>query len=347
MKEVLPTSPAPENARPVLTDAHGRSVRYIRLSITDRCNLRCSYCWGCSSMKFLRHEDILRYEEMLDLIDVAVDLGVEKVRLTGGEPLTRKGFIPFLEILRKRHPALDLRLTTNGTLLAPHVPALKALGIRAVNISLDSFSPEKTRAICGRDLLAQTMEGIHAVLEAGMILKLNAVALRGVNDSELPLFLDFAKKSGAEVRFIEFMPMGAGTAWTSLQYWSATDILAAARQYAELTPIPRNDHQHGPAQLYSIDGGPGRFGLITPLSNHFCDDCNRLRITADGRLRTCLFSDREYKLRPLLRHPKLGLPAVRRVFERANRKKPLGYRLLARERAEAAVADRRMSSIGG
>lgn len=337
----------PDRAPGALVDVHGRRVRYIRLSVTDRCNLRCTYCWGCATMKFLPHEDILRYEEMETLVEAAVSMGVEKLRLTGGEPLTRKGLIPFMERLRARHPALDMRLTTNATLLAQHVPALKSLGLKAVNISLDSFLPDIGLEITGRDLLGQTMEGIHAALDAGMQIKLNAVALRGVNDAQLPLFIDFAKKHEIEVRFIEFMPMGSGTGWSSAQYWPAGDILAAARQYADLAPVARDSRHPGTAQVFSIDGGPARFGLITPLSNHFCDDCNRLRITPDGRLRTCLFSDTEYRLRPLLRHPKLGLEAVRAVFERANRNKPFGYRLLDKRRGKGAVADRHMTSIGG
>jgi len=227
------------------------------------------------------------------------------------------------------------------------VPALQSLGLKVINVSLDSFLPDAARLVSGRDLLPETTRGIETVLESNIKLKINAVALRGVNDAQLPLFLDFARKHSVEVRFIEFMPMGKGTGWSDAQYWPATDILAAAREHAVLTPIPRDDQQHGPAQLFQIDGGPGRFGLITPLSNHFCDTCNRLRITSDGRLRTCLFSDLEYRLRPLLRKPKLGLNAVRTVFLRATHKKPLGYLLLARERNRIAVANRHMSSIGG
>jgi len=360
-------APAPAPGQGSLTDAHGRKVRYLRLSVTDRCNLRCSYCWGCTEMRFIPHDDVLRYEEMARIVDVAVEEGVEKVRLTGGEPFVRKGLTGFLDMLHQRHPALDIRITTNGTLLAPHAAALRGLGVSTVNISLDTFRRDRFAATTGRDMLPQVLEGIHAALDAGLGVKINAVALKGVNDDELATFLDFARSHPVDVRFIEFMPMGGGTSWTEDQFWGAPDILAAAERLADLVPLAPGERRKGPAKLWGIAGGLGRFGLITPLSDHFCGDCNRLRVTPDGRLRTCLFSDREYRLRPLLRHPKLGVDAVRRVLRLANRRKPLGYQLLARVRAGqlaelrgagqelpnapceggTAVANRRMSAIGG
>lgn len=350
-----------------LTDALGRRVRYLRLSVTDRCNLRCSYCWGCAAMRFIPHEEVLRYEEMMRIVDVAVEEGVEKVRLTGGEPFVRKGLTGFVAMLRQRFPALDIRITTNGTLLAAHAGALRDLGVSTVNISLDTFRRDRFAATAGRDMLHLVLGGIHAALDAGLAVKINAVALKGVNDDELPVFLDFARRHPVDVRFIEFMPMGGGTNWTEDQFWSASDILSAAERLADLTPLAPGERRKGPAKLWGIAGGLGRFGLITPLSDHFCRDCNRLRVTPDGRLRTCLFSDREYRLRPLLRHPKLGTAAVRAVLRLANRRKPLGHQLLARVRAGqlaelrapgqeppnapgeggAAVARRRMSAIGG
>lgn len=353
--------------RATLTDAHGRKVRYLRLSVTDRCNLRCSYCWGCTEMRFIPHDDVLRYEEMARIVDVAVEEGVEKVRLTGGEPFVRKGLTGFLDMLHQRHPALDIRITTNGTLLAPHAAALRGLGVSTVNISLDTFRRDRFAATTGRDMLPQVLDGIHAALDAGLAVKINAVALKGVNDDELAAFIDFARRNPVDVRFIEFMPMGGGTSWTEDQFWGAPDILSAAQRLADLVPLAPGERRKGPAKLWGIAGGLGRFGLITPLSDHFCGDCNRLRVTPDGRLRTCLFSDREYRLRPLLRHPKLGMDAVRKVLRLANRRKPLGYQLLARVRAGqlaelrgagqelpnapceggTAVANRRMSAIGG
>lgn len=335
------------NAALPLVDLHGRKVRYLRLSVTDRCNLRCLYCWGCGGMRFIPHDDILRYEEMARLVDVAVESGVEKVRLTGGEPLVRKNVLHLVELVRKRHPHVDLRITTNGTLLKAHVAGLRDLGVSTVNVSLDTFRRDMFHEVTGRDLWPQVMEGMEAVLDAGLSLKLNAVALRGVNDGELGMFLDFARSHPVDVRFIEFMPMGCGTRWNDANFWPAAEIIAAARELADLTPVAPSAGRRGPARLYDIGGGKGRFGIITPMSDHFCGDCNRLRVTSDGRLRTCLFADREYRLRPLLRHPKLGVDAVRRVIALANRRKPLGYRMLERMRPGGAVAERRMTAIGG
>lgn len=334
-----------------LIDGHGRNVRYIRLSVTDRCNLRCTYCR--SGMEtFIPHESVLRYEEMEQLVDMAVAQGVEKVRLTGGEPFARKGFIAFLERLRMAHPDLDIRVTTNGTLLGPHIPFLKALGLNAVNMSLDTFTRSTFERITGRDLLHRVLESIERLLAEGIPLKINAVAMRGVNDVELPAFLDFAMTHAVDVRFIEFMPMGEGTRWTSDVFWSASAILDAARKLVRVTPaVLDTSCNSGPARLYDLEPlsssllRRGRLGLITPLSSHFCATCNRLRITSEGALRTCLFDDREYRLRAVLRHPRLGIDAVRRIVTLATHNKPVGARIL--EQRHEAVALRRMTAIGG
>ena len=331
-----------------LEDGHGRTVRYIRLSVTDRCNLRCTYCR--SGMEtFIPHESVLRYEEMEQLVDMAMDMGVEKVRLTGGEPFARKGFADFLERLRAAHPALDIRVTTNGTLIGPHIQTLKAIGLNAVNLSLDTFDRDKFEQITGRDLFGKVRENMGALLDAGIPFKLNAVAMRGFNDDELPAFIDYAMRHPIDVRFIEFMPMGEGTRWSDSCFWSAPDILDAVKGLVAVAPVEQEQRNGGPARLYTLSGpdgpGLGRLGLISPLSSHFCTSCNRLRITSDGALRTCLFDDREYRLRNALRQPKLGIEAVRRIVTLATRDKPIGARLL--ERRHNAVAQRRMTAIGG
>ena len=331
-----------------LEDGHGRTVRYIRLSVTDRCNLRCTYCR--SGMEtFIPHESVLRYEEMEQLVDMAMDMGVEKVRLTGGEPFARKGFADFLERLRAAHPALDIRVTTNGTLIGPHIQTLKAIGLNAVNLSLDTFDRDKFEQITGRDLFGKVRENMDALLDAGIPFKLNAVAMRGFNDDELPAFIDYAMRHPIDVRFIEFMPMGEGTRWSDSCFWSAPDILDAVKGLVAVAPVEQEQRNGGPARLYTLSGpdgpGLGRLGLISPLSSHFCTSCNRLRITSDGALRTCLFDDREYRLRNALRHPKLGIEAVRRIVTLATRDKPIGR--AAHERRHNAVAQRRMTAIGG
>lgn len=328
-----------------LADDKGRQVSYLRLSVTDRCNLRCLYCDGQMRQR-LTHFDVLRYEELLDLMGLARSLGIGKVRLTGGEPFARRDFMEFLERARDRFPDVNLRLTTNGTLVAPYAARLAAAGVDRVNISLDTLVPETFARITGQDLYAEVRRAIDACLDAGIRVKINAVAMRGVNDLELPAFLALARELPVDIRFIEYMPMG-GADWHADQVWRASDILEEAKVLARLTPLARDAEDAGPAQMFAIEGGKGRLGLITPLSNHFCGSCNRLRITSGGVLRTCLFSDRVYRLRPALRHPKLGLPAVERIVRLALRKKPVGADLLAARRSGQGVSNTSMSSIGG
>ncbi|PKN08782.1 MAG: GTP 3',8-cyclase MoaA [Deltaproteobacteria bacterium HGW-Deltaproteobacteria-8] len=331
-----------------LTDTRGRSVSYLRLSVTDRCNLRCLYC-DSRMRQWLSHDEVLRYEEFLDIMGLGVKLGIGKVRLTGGEPFARRGFMEFVEAARARFPQIDLRLTTNATLLAPFAPRLAAAGVARINISLDTLNPATFARVTGQDQYHEVRRGIDACLAAGLRVKLNAVAMRGVNDGELAGFLGLARDLPIDVRFIEYMPMG-GSEWKPEQVWRATDILSEAKALAELVPLERvsgGPDDSGPAQMYAIKGGAGRFGLITPLSNHFCGTCNRLRITSGGVLRTCLFSDRVYRLRGALRHPKLGLPAVERILRLASKVKPLGFELLAARRAGQGVCGTAMSAIGG
>jgi cyclic pyranopterin phosphate synthase len=333
----------PAKRPPLLVDKHQREIHYLRLSITDRCNLRCRYCSVDDT--FISHERVLRYEELERFIRVAISMGVHKVRLTGGEPFVRKGFPEFLTRLRSRHPDVDFRVTSNGVMLAPHAPLLRTLRVH-VNLSLDTFQADKFAYITGRDLLPKVQESLAAMLAAGVSFKVNAVAMRGFNDDELPDFLNFATLHGVDIRFIEFMPIGGSTIWSPDRYWPATEILASAENLAVLTQVPPNADTDGPARMFRIGDSKGRFGLITPISNHFCATCNRLRLTSDGKLRTCLFDDKEYRLAPLLRHSKLGDQALMEVLRRATWRKPLGTRLLEGKQ-DNAVAQRAMTSIGG
>ena len=329
-----------------LKDKHGREVSYLRLSVTDRCNLRCRYCWSCENMRFIPHENILSYEEMLTLIDIAANMGVQKIRLTGGEPFVRKGFLWFLEQIITRHPNIDVRITSNATMLADKVAALAELGVKCLNISLDTFNQTKFREITGRDMLRNVTRAIDTILQHNIRLKINAVAMKGINDDELPIFINFARRNPVDVRFIEFMPMGDCTRWDSASYWPAPEILEAAKRHVTLTPLGPGERKSGPAKLFGIEGGLGRIGLITPLSNHFCNSCNRLRITPDGKLRTCLFSDKEFNLRTMLRSPDISNEKISEFIRAATNDKPLGYKLLA-EHKGTAVAEKRMSAIGG
>jgi cyclic pyranopterin phosphate synthase len=330
----------------MIVDSHGRVVRYLRLSVTDRCNLRCFYCRSCEDLDVIPHENILTYEEMISLAKAATNMHLEKLRLTGGEPFVRRDFLAFLGLLREECPGLDVRITTNATLVPGKVAALKHLGIRRLNISLDTLNPAKFTEITGRDMFDRVLKAIEECLHYGLKVKINAVAVRGVNDDELPAFIDMARNNPVDVRFIEFMPIGCATRWQGSTTWKAGDILDEARRHAVLTPVERHANTDGPARVFDIKGGQGRIGLISPLTNHFCDTCNRLRVTSDGKLRTCLFSDKEYNLRAILRHPRLGPEQALKVMQLAVKDKPIGHDLLQHKRRNQ-VCDKVMSSIGG
>jgi cyclic pyranopterin phosphate synthase len=346
----------------VLADPYGRSIRYLRLSVTDRCNLRCLYCAPrAGAMKFIAHADVLRYEEFMRLIRLAVNFGVKKVRLTGGEPFVRLGFMDFIRAIRREFPLLLLGVTSNATLLGRHVRELKEAGLESLNISLDSFRADVFARITGRDLLKEVLAALEQALKIGLRVKINAVGLKGVNDRELPDFLSFVKNNPVDLRIIEYMPLGGRGKWKDEDFWPAAAILEEARKYAELSPARLHSGQEepggrgsagdagtdGPARLYDIAGSQGRFGIITPVSEHFCSRCNRLRVTAEGRLRTCLFSDREYDLRALLRDRDKSDADVRAIIREANLEKPLGSELLRARKSREAVIGRSMSSIGG
>lgn len=330
----------------MLVDSQGRNFSYLRLSITDRCNLRCFYCRSCEGLKFIPHEKILTYEELLDLIGLSRGLGVQKVRLTGGEPFVRKDFMSFLQKLKQRYPDCDIRLTTNGTLLADKIQDLYDIGLKVINISLDTLSSSKYQSITGRDFFFKVRKAIDSCLDWGIKVKINVVALKGINDSEIEDFVHLALENTLDVRFIEFMPIGEKNVWQEHNYWPIEQVQGSAEQFTLLRPVSDRKKDSGPAKMYELPGGKGRLGFISPLSNHFCHQCNRLRITSDGHLRTCLFSDKEYRLRSVLRSSKLGLPAVLKIIRRANELKPLGYHLLAEHKKEM-VCQRSMSTIGG
>lgn len=332
-----------------LRDAHGRKVTYLRVSVTDRCNLSCRYC-RTSDMPFIPHENILRFEEMEQIIDLMVGMGVRKLRFTGGEPFARKGFIGFLRRIRQKHPGIGLRITSNATLLGPDIDALKELDAM-MNISLDTLDRERFAAITGKDLLPDVLTNLRRMAELGIRLKVNAVAMRGVNDTELPALAALAMEHAVDVRFIEFMPMGADSIWSDSLFWPADEILATAREHWELVPCDednRNLEERGPAKLWKLKDregrlSAGRFGLISSVSHTFCTTCNRLRLTADGQIRTCLYDDREWPVRDILRTE--GIDAVRRIIEDAVAHKPLGSELL--KKSSGPVAQKRMSAIGG
>jgi len=325
----------------VLRDRYGRVVTYLRVSITDRCNLRCFYCLprACGTPPARSRQ--LTLGELAEVVRVAATLGIHKIRVTGGEPLVRPGVVDFVRTLSRLPGVNDLALSTNGTLLAERAAELKAAGLMRVNVSLDSLRPAIFRAVSGRNDLERVIDGIAMAGAAGLRpIKLNVVVMRGVNDDELPAMLDFAAAHGAQVRFIEYMPLGLGQRWES-SYVPRGEILEHIASH--LSPEPPQRIPGDTATYYPLRAG-GEVGVISPVSCRFCDLCNRLRLTADGKLRPCLTSEGEVDLRAALR-PRLSIGAIADAFDNAVAGRPEHGRY--RHDGGATNAARAMAAIGG
>ena len=324
-----------------LRDRYGRRVTYLRVSVTDRCNLRCLYCLPRMAGQVWRPEQ-LDLGEIAAIVQVAAGLGIRKIRLTGGEPLVRPGVVDLIRALSACPGIDDLALSTNGTLLVEHASALRAAGLGRVNVSLDSLRPTVFRAVSGRDDLGRVVAGIAAARVAGLApLKLNVVVMRGVNDDELPALLDFATEQGAQARFIEYMPLGLGQRWKS-SFVGRVEILEHIRPWlADAAPSCRPGDT---ATYYPLRAG-GEVGLISPVSCRFCDRCNRLRLTADGRLRPCLTSEGEVDLRAALR-PQVSPAAIAVAFQAATNGRPAHGTYMTDATTRPADV-RSMAAIGG
>jgi len=284
-----------------LIDTFERKIDYLRISVTDRCNLRCRYCMPAEGVPSVDHSQILSLEEVFRIARVAVALGVGKIRLTGGEPLVRKGLIPLIEKLCHLPQQPELTLTTNGLLLANQAQELKKAGLQRVNISLDTLHAERFEQMTRRPGLEKVLDGIRAAETAGLKpIKLNVVPIRGVNADEICDFARLTCDHDWQVRFIEFMPLSSGLDYAPESRFPAAEILAEVQKLGQLTPLERKGPA-GPARLYKIQGAMGVVGVIPAVSDHFCAECNRLRLTADGQLRPCLFSDHEIDVRTALR----------------------------------------------
>ena len=283
-----------------LTDNFARVIDYLRISITDRCNLRCIYCMPDDGVAPVRHADLLSYEEITRIASIAASLGVRKIRLTGGEPLVRKN-LAFLVSSLKRIPGIeDLSLTTNGLLLEHHAASLAAAGLDRVNISIDSFRPDRYREMTRGGDLAAVLRGLQAAEEAGLRpVKINMVPVRGLNEDEILDFGLITLTTEYHVRFIEFMPTGGANFWSPEKYMTTAEIKSIIETVGPLAPV--RVRKSGPSKYYRLEGAKGVIGFISALTHHFCRDCNRLRLTADGKLRPCLFSETEIDLRAAIR----------------------------------------------
>ena len=284
-----------------LVDGHGRPIGDVRISVTDRCNFRCQYCMPAEGLPWLQREALLSYEEIARLVRVLGAMGVHDVRLTGGEPLVRKELWRLVAALSAIPDVHDLSLTTNGYLLEAQVGDLVAAGLKRVNVSLDALAEDAFFRLTRRHALPRVLAGLEAAQAHPELrpIKVNAVALRGFTEGEVLRFADFAREKPFEVRFIEFMPLDADQAWEEDKVLPNAEVRAIIESEHELVPLGRE--RHGTARRYAFADGKGEIGFISPVSEPFCGDCNRIRLTAEGFLRTCLFSMNETDLRDPLR----------------------------------------------
>jgi cyclic pyranopterin phosphate synthase len=341
----VPTSPAephPVDA-PGLIDAHGRAIGYLRISVTDRCDLRCRYCMA-ERMTFLPRSALLALEEIAIIAERFIARGVTKIRLSGGEPLVRRDVGELVDRLGAHvgHGLDELTMTTNGTRLAEHAPRLHAAGIRRVNVSLDSLDPAAFRHITRHGDLAQVLGGVFAARDAGLRVKINTVALRGLNEHELPDILAWTAREGFDLSLIETMPLGAVEEDRVDRFLPLTEVFRALSDRFTLT---RDAHRSGgPARYWSVDGGATRLGLISPLTANFCDGCNRVRLTTEGKLYLCLGHDDQVDLKAALRDG--GVAALDAAIDLGLRIKPARHDFRIGVGDGPAVA-RHMSVTGG
>ena len=288
-----------------LIDSFGRVHRDLRVSLTDRCSLRCTYCMPFNFDKWLPTESLLTANELVNVIDIAVSQGVSEVRLTGGEPLLRPDIVEIVSRINSLEKAPELSMTTNGVALAKVAKALAEAGLRRINISLDTLDWERFKRLTFRDRYDDVIEGIAAARSAGLApIKINTVLMRGINDDEALPLLKWALSENLNLRFIEQMPLDAGDAWTRKNLITADEILQQLNSEFELTPV--SDRGSSPAEEFYINGGPATVGIIGSVTRSFCANCDRLRLTSDGQLRNCLFSNEETDLRSILRNGRLS-----------------------------------------
>ncbi|MDH5202401.1 MAG: GTP 3',8-cyclase MoaA [Nitrospirota bacterium] len=308
-----------------LKDNYQRTIDYLRISITDRCNLRCIYCMPSEGVIPIEHKEILRFEEIVRIAKIASGIGVRKIRITGGEPLVRKNVTYLIKEIKSIEGIEDLSLTTNGVLLLKYAEELAEAGLDRINISLDSCRPERYKEITRGGDISVVMSGIAAAEMAGLKpIKVNMVPIRDFNDNEIADLARITLKTPYQVRFIEFMPFGTDNIWGPEKYIPADEIKSIVESIGPLVPVTLR--KSGPARYFKFDGAPGVIGFISPISHHFCNDCNRLRLTADGKIRPCLFSETEIDLKPALRG---GVPdrEIERLIRLSIEVKPEGHNI--------------------
>ncbi|MCC7423967.1 MAG: GTP 3',8-cyclase MoaA [Planctomycetaceae bacterium] len=328
----------------MLVDSFGRVHTNLRISVTDRCNIRCFYCMPADNVVFMNRRELLTFEEIERFARVAVSLGVNKIRLTGGEPLVRRELHRLVRMLCDIPGVLDIGVTTNGILLGEQAQELWDAGLRRLNVSLDALSPEKFREITRRDGFEKVIEGIQVAQRVGFDpVKINAVSVRGLTEDEIIPLGRFARETGVEMRFIEFMPLDADNAWEREKVLFAHEIIETlSNGIMPLAPVP-DQNPHAPATEFEFADGVGRIGFIASVSQPFCMSCDRFRLTADGKIRNCLFSLEETDIKSMLRGGEPDEAIARAIVESVSAKKE-GHEI---NTARFIQPDRPMYSIGG
>ena len=286
----------------ILRDSHGRAIRDLRISVTDRCNFRCFYCMPKEAMEWRPKAEILTYEEILELTSIFVSLGIDKLRVTGGEPMLRRDLEELIAKLAQISGVSDLAMTTNAHFLAGRAEGLKEAGLQRITISLDSLMPERFALLTGRNELPRVLAGIDAAIAAGLSpVKVNCVVIRGINDDQVMQFAELARQKGLDVRFIEFMPLDNGQVWRRELVVPGDETRRRIEALHPLERLPGRSASETARRWRFADGAPGELGFINPVSQPFCGHCSRIRLTADGMIRTCLFSTTEHDIKQLLR----------------------------------------------
>lgn len=324
-----------------LSDSFQRPINYLRISVTDRCNLRCVYCMPEAGVTMMSHDDILSYEEIFTLVKAAAEMGIDRVRITGGEPLVRAGVPDLVRMIAGIATISDIALTTNGILLPQFAAALKDAGLHRVNISLDTLQPERFRRITRYGNLEDTLSGIEVAHQAGLDpVKINMVVMAGINDDEIPDFASKTVDEGWHVRFIEHMPV-IDEAPLTPRLVSVSEIRRSIESLGKLEPC-QVKAGNGPAKYFRLPGANGTIGFITPVTEHFCYQCNRLRLTADGKLRPCLLSEEEIDVKESLRSG-ASAAEIKSLIEKTIAAKPAGHRLAEGKKRNG----RPFSQVGG
>lgn len=317
-----------------MIDNFNRKINYLRISVTDLCNLRCRYCMPEEGIQLRDHSDMMSAEETLMAIRAAAELGINKIRITGGEPLVKRGIVKLCKAVADIPGIEEVCMTTNGTLLTKYAMELKSAGLDRLNISLDTLDPEKFNYITRIGNLQDVLDGLQAAEDAGFEnIKINCVLMGGFNDDEIEAFVDLTRKKPFEVRFIELMPIGGGIGFDKNQFVSCDEVLA---RVPELEELNRGD---GVARLYQIPGAPGRVGLIRPISCEFCEGCNKIRLTADGKIKPCLHSNQEISIKGLMQEEMTETMRTA-ILDKPERREAL-------DADNPSLAGRDMNQIGG